>query len=278
MATSTKAVAPAKNKKQGFGGIKNAIWIMVICCIVAYAFYFLVLGDASNFVGGDKSAHPANLAGTVYKGGPVVGLIFTLFLTVVCLGVERYFALKSAFGTMNLSKFTVQVKELIKAGKFTEAQALCDKMRGSVANVVSASINAYKDVESNNTMKKAQKISKIQQAHEEATQLEMPTLQMNLPIVATIVTLGTLTALFGTVLGMIRSFQALSSGGGADSMALSAGISEALVNTASGIATSWVAVVVYNFYTNKIDKLTYALDEVGYTIAATYDVNHTVEI
>ena len=117
MATSTKAVTPAKNKKQGFGGIKNAIWIMVICCIVAYAFYFLVLGDASNFVGGDKSAHPANLAGTVYKGGPVVGLIFTLFLTVVCLGVERYFALKSAFGTMNLSKFTVQVKELIKAGK-----------------------------------------------------------------------------------------------------------------------------------------------------------------
>lgn len=277
MATTSKAVTPAK-KKQGFGGIKNAIWIMVVCCIVAYAFYFMVLGSPDNFVGGDTSAHPANLAGTVYKGGPVVGLIFTLFLTVVCLGVERYFALKSAFGTMNLSKFTVQIKALIKAGKFTEAQALCDKMRGSVANVVSASINAYKDVESNNTMKKAQKIAKIQQAHEEATQLEMPTLQMNLPIVATIVTLGTLTALFGTVLGMIRSFQALSSGGGADSMALSAGISEALVNTASGIATSWVAVVVYNFYTNKIDKLTYALDEVGYTIAATYDVNHTDEI
>ena len=115
MATSTKAVAPAKNKKQGFGGIKNAIWIMVICCIVAYAFYFFVLGDESNFVGGDKSAHPANLAGTVYKGGFVVGLIFTLFLTVVCLGVERYFALKSAFGTINLSTFTVKVKELLKA-------------------------------------------------------------------------------------------------------------------------------------------------------------------
>ena len=103
----------------------------------------------------------------------------------------------------------------------------------------------------------------------------MPTLTMNLPIVATIVTLGTLTALFGTVLGMIGSFQALASGGGADSMALSTGISEALVNTASGILTSWVAVVVYNYFSNKIDKLTFALDEVGYTIAATYDSNHT---
>ena len=272
MATKTNAAAPAKSS--GFKGVKNAFVILIICCVAAYSFYFGVLGNPSNFAGGDTAGHPLNMMGIVYKGGIVVGVILTLLLSVICLGVERYFALRSAFGTMSLGKFTKQIKELIKAGKFDEAVALCNKMKGSVANVVLASISAYKDVEGNTTLKKAQKISKIQQAHEEATQLEMPTLQMNLPIVATIVTLGTLTALFGTVLGMINSFQALSAGGGADSMALSAGISEALVNTASGILTSWFAVVIYNFFTNKIDKLTYALDEVGYTIAATYDVNH----
>ena len=272
MATKTNAAAPAKSS--GFKGVKNAFVILIICCVAAYSFYFGVLGNPSNFAGGDTAGHPLNMMGIVYKGGIVVGVILTLLLSVICLGVERYFALRSAFGTMSLGKFTKQIKELIKSGKFDEAVALCNKMKGSVANVVLASISAYKDVEGNTTLKKAQKISKIQQAHEEATQLEMPTLQMNLPIVATIVTLGTLTALFGTVLGMINSFQALSAGGGADSMALSAGISEALVNTASGILTSWFAVVIYNFFTNKIDKLTYALDEGGYTIAATYDVNH----
>ena len=272
MATKTNAAAPAKSS--GFKGVKNAFVILIICCVAAYSFYFGVLGNPSNFAGGDTAGHPLNMMGIVYKGGIVVGVILTLLLSVICLGVERYFALRSAFGTMSLGKFTKQIKELIKSGKFDEAVALCNKMKGSVANVVLASISAYKDVEGNTTLKKAQKISKIQQPHEEATQLEMPTLQMNLPIVATIVTLGTLTALFGTVLGMIDSFQALSAGGGADSMALSAGISEALVNTASGILTSWFAVVIYNFFTNKIDKLTYALDEVGYTIAATYDVNH----
>ena len=272
MATKTNAAAPAKSS--GFKGVKNAFVILIICCVAAYSFYFGVLGNPSNFAGGDTAGHPLNMMGIVYKGGIVVGVILTLLLSVICLGVERYFALRSAFGTMSLGKFTKQIKELIKSGKFDEAVALCNKMKGSVANVVLASISAYKDVEGNTTLKKAQKISKIQQAHEEATQLEMPTLQMNLPIVATIVTLGTLTALFGTVLGMINSFQALSAGGGADSMALSAGISEALVNTASGILTSWFAVVIYNFFTNKIDKLAYALDEVGYTIAATYDVNH----
>ena len=273
MAKKTKAAAPAK-KNQGFGGIKAAWIILVICCIIAYCFYFFVLGNPDNFVGGDREGHPANLMGTVYKGGFVVGIILTLLLTVIVLGVERYFAIKSASGKINLAKFTAQVKEAIKAQKFDEAKALCNKMQGSVANVVMASINMYETVEKDETLKKSQKISKIQQAHEEATQLEMPTLTMNLPMIATIVSLGTLTALFGTVLGMIGSFQALSAGGGADSMALSAGISEALVNTASGILTSWVATVVYNFFSNKIDKLTFALDEVGYTIAATYDSNH----
>ena len=273
MATTTKAAAPAK-KNSGFKGVKDAWIILVICCIIAYCFYFFVLGDPSHFQGGDRNGHPADLMGTVYKGGFVVGIIFTLLLTVVVLGVERYFAIKSASGKINLAKFTSQVKEAIKAQKFDEAKAICNKMQGSVANVVMASINMYETVEKDDTLKKSQKISKIQQAHEEATQLEMPTLTMNLPMIATIVSLGTLTALFGTVLGMIGSFQALSAGGGADSMALSAGISEALVNTASGILTSWVATVVYNFFSNKIDKLTFALDEVGYTIAATYDSNH----
>jgi biopolymer transport protein ExbB len=273
MATTTKAAAPAK-KSSGFKGVKDAWIILVICCILAYCFYFFVLGDPSHFQGGDRAGHPADLMGTVYKGGFVVGLIITLLLTVIVLGVERFFAIKSASGKMNLAKFTAQVKEAIKAQDFGKAKDLCGKMQGSVANVVLASINMYETVEKDDTLKKAQKISKIQQAHEEATQLEMPTLTMNLPMVATIVSLGTLTALFGTVLGMIGSFQALSAGGGADSMALSAGISEALVNTASGILTSWVATVVYNYFSNKIDKLTFALDEVGYTIAATYDSNH----
>ena len=274
MATTQKTASP---KKKGFQGVRDAIWIIVVCFGLAVAFYELFLGNGANFHGGDNSGEPANLLGTIYKGGIVVPVIFTLLFTVISLGVERYLALRSAFGKMPLAKFTAQVKAAVRKGDFAEAHKLCDKMQGSVANVVSASLSTYEEMEKTTGIKKSQKVAKIQQAHEEATQLEMPTLQMNLPIVATIVTLGTLTALFGTVLGMIRSFQALSAGGGADSMALSAGISEALVNTASGILTSWFAVVIYNLFTNKIDKLTYALDEVGYTIASTYDVNHTEE-
>ena len=219
MATTQKAAAPAK--KSGFGGVKDAWIILVICAIAGYSVWYFVMGNPDNFIGGDRTGHPANLLGTVYKGGFVVGLILTLLFTVICLGFERFFGIKAASGKMNLAKFTAQVKAAVKAQKFDEAKALCDKMQGSVANVVLASINMYQAVENEPNLKKA-----------------------------------------------------ANAGGGADSMALSAGISEALVNTASGILTSWVATVVYNFFSNKIDKLTFALDEIGYTIAATYDSNH----
>ena len=277
MATTQAKANPKKSS--GFQGVKNAFFIILVCFVLAVLFFKFILGAPEHFINGDPTqpVKDGNLMGTVYKGGVVVPVIITLLFSVIALSIERFFALRTAFGKSSLGKFVISVKKAIVAGDMAKAQELCDKQQGSVANVVGASIAAYKEMENTPNLKRAAKVSKIQQAHEEATQLEMPTLQMNMPIIATIVTLGTLTALFGTVVGMIRSFAALASGGGGDSLQLSEGISEALVNTASGILTSWVAVVSYNYYSNKIDKLTYALDEVGYTIAKTYEANHADE-
>ncbi len=278
MATQQKAVAP-KKQSAGFTGVRNAFWIIVVCAIIAFTLFYTWFGNPMHFEGGTTAGNPADVWGTIFKGGIIVPVIQTLLLTVLAMSIERYLALKTAFGKGALPKFVSNIKAALAAKDFAKAQQLCNQQKGSVANVVSASLAAYHDMESNAnaSLKKSQKVAKIQQAHEEATQLEMPTLTMNLPIVATIVTLGTLTGLLGTVTGMIKSFSAMGEGGGADSAQLSVGISEALINTAFGIATSWCAVVSYNYYTNKVDKLTYALDEVGYSIAQTYEANHTEE-
>lgn len=227
MANSQKA-APAQ-KKQGFTGVRAAIWIIVLCSIAGVCFFEFVLGNPDNFQGGDNANAPlpGNLLGTIYKGGIVVPVIITLLFTVVALSVERALALSTAHGKGKLAKFVQDVKAALAANDLAKAQQLCDKQQGVVGNVVSASLKTYKEMETATGIKKEQKISKIQQAHEEAVQLEMPTLQMNMPILATLVTLGTLTALFGTVVGMIKSFAALAAGGGGDSLELSTGISEA---------------------------------------------------
>lgn len=195
-------------------------------------------------------------------------------MTVLTLSVERFFTIRAAFGRGKLSKFVAQIKDALNKGDLDEAQRLCDKQRGSVANVVGSTLRKYREMENTADLTKEQKILAIQKELEEATALELPMMQQNLPIIATITTLGTLMGLLGTVLGMIRSFAALSAGGGTDSVALSTGISEALINTAFGILTGALAVISYNYYTNKIDNLTYSLDEVGFSIVQTFAATH----
>jgi biopolymer transport protein ExbB len=115
-------------------------------------------------------------------------------------------------------------------------------------------------------MDKEAKVAAIQKELEEATSLELPMLSKNLVIISTCASIATLVGLIGTVLGMIRSFAALSTGGAPDTAALATGISEALINTALGITGSAIAIIMYNYFSTKIDALTYSIDEAGFTI------------
>ena len=73
----------------------------------------------------------------------------------------------------------------------------------------------------------------------------------------------------------IKAFSALGAGGGTpDSAALSIGISEALVNTALGIGTSAVAIILYNYFTSKIDGLTFKIDEIAMSIQQSFAEFH----
>ena len=115
-----------------------------------------------------------------------------------------------------------------------------------------------------------QKVLAIRQEVEEATALELPMLEKNLVILSTMGSVATLIALLGTVLGMIKAFSALATAGAPDPVALANGISEALINTALGIGTSALAIIFYNFFTSRIDSMTYRIDEAGYSLTQTF--------
>ena len=268
--TAKPAAKKAAAEGSKVAGIKNAFLVIVVCFVVAVLLFIFWFGAESHF----EDGHPVDLWGTVYKGGVIVPILQTLLLTVIVLSVERWIALSSAKGKGNIAKFVAGVKACLKKNDIEGAQELCKKQKGSVAAVVSAALVRYKEMDMNTTLTKEQKVAPLQKEVEEATALEMPALQQNLPIVATLTTLGTLVGLLGTVIGMIKSFQALAASGAPDSTELSTGISEALINTAFGIATGAFAVISYNFYTNKIDNLTYAIDEIGFSIVQTFQATH----
>lgn len=257
-------------------GIGSAGFVLAACLVLAIVIFQFIFGNPANFMNNDPNNHPlpGNLLGTIYKGGVIVPIIQTLLLTVLVLSVERFFAIRKAKGTGNLTVFIQKVKDALKAGRVDEAEALCDKQKGAVANVIRTSLQKYKQMEKDDTLPKDQKLANIQAEVEQATALELPMLEQNLSVVATMTTLGTLMGLLGTVIGMIKSFAALANAGAPDSIALSTGISEALINTAFGIATGALALISYNFFTSKIDNITYCIDEIGFTVVQTYSATH----
>lgn len=275
MANAPKPTTAKKEKSSGSNIFASLS--VVICIIIGFLLWKFVMGDPSNFEGGDpENGHPlpGNYFGMVYKGGYVVPVLMGLFLMVVVFSFERFFVITKAAGAGNVDSFVTKVQGYLSTNNIEAAIGECDKQKGSVANVVKSALLKYREVETDQVMNTEQKCLAIQKELEEATALEMPMLEQNLTVIATLVSIGTLMGLLGTVTGMIKAFSALATAGAPDQAQLANGISEALINTATGIATSTLAIIMYNIFTSKIDKLTYSIDEAGFSIIQTYASTH----
>jgi biopolymer transport protein ExbB len=273
--TQSSSSSLSDSLKSGF-----AASVIVIELIIGFLIWKFVLGAPENFVGGEPTNHPleGNYLGIFYKGGYLVPLAIGLLLMAFTFAIERQLTIGRAKGKGSVKSFVARIRSLVASGNINGALAECDKQKGSVANVVKAGLIRYNEVAHNNSIEPEKKITMIQKDIEETTQLEMPMLEKNLVILATIASIATLIGLLGTVLGMITAFASMAQAGAPDSVGLANGISEALINTALGIGTSAVAIIFYNYFTSKIDALTYGIDEAGYSIvqnfAATQQVKH----
>ena len=244
---------------------------IVICIVIGILIWKFVMGHPSNFENNDPEGHPlpGNYLGMVYKGGFIVPVLMGLLLMSLVFSIERFLVIGKAAGKANVEKFVKNVQTLVAQGKVDEAIAECDAQEGSVANVVRAGLTKYQEVKKEG-FDSEKATETIQKEIEEATSLEMPMLEKNMTIIATLVSIGTLMGLLGTVSGMIKAFSGLAAAGAPDQAALATGISEALINTATGIGTSTLAIISYNLFTSKIDKLTYSIDEAGFAITQAY--------
>jgi biopolymer transport protein ExbB len=249
-------------------------FLVVVACIVAgFVIYEFILGNPNNFLDAEKHK-PKNFAGNMYLGGYVVPMLMATALTLMCFVVERALTIFKAKGKVNAGEFVRKVQYHLANKNVDAALAECDKQSGSVGNVMRAGLVKYREMVSNTELDTDQKVLSIQKEIEEATALELPMLEKNLVFLSTIASCATLLGLFGTVLGMIRAFAAMATAGAPDAAALAAGISEALVNTALGIGTSFLAIIAYNFFTTIIDGITFGIDESGFTLTQSFAANY----
>ena len=269
------AAKPAATEKKS-GGISAGL-ILIILFVIAILIFMFVMGDGSHFEGGTNEGHPlpGDYFGIVYKGGVIVPVLMTCFLTALTFSIERLLTIGKAKGTGDVNAFVRAIQASLDKDDAEGAIAACNKQKGSVGNVTLSAVKKYKQLTGDKSLDKEQKLAALSKEVEEATSLELPMLEKNLTIIATLASVSTLIGLLGTVIGMIKAFSALgNSGGSTDSTALANGISEALVNTALGIGTSAICIIAYNLFTSKIDELTYSIDEIGLSVNQNYATHH----
>ncbi len=202
----------------------------------------------------------------IYKGGPLVIVLMALLMMDITFIVERWLSLTKARGRGALANFLHNVQRDLMDGKVETALQACDQQRGSLANIIRAGLERYKTVNQRTHGDQEKVVSETQRAIDQATMLEVPLLEKNLVALSTIASIATMVGLLGTTIGMIRAFRALAHAGAPDAVQLSVGISEALINTAGGLAAAIVGIVFYNYFVTKVDNFTYMIDEASYTV------------
>ncbi len=276
--TATAAAKPASSVQPAKSGNSISWMAPLACVIIGFLIWRFLIGDPSNFTkpdlnGGFWPSHEGakSALARMYLGGIIVPILIGCLLTVLTFVVERFLTIIKATGSGNINEFIRKVQYHLANKNVDSAIAECDRQKGSVGNVMKAGLRRYKEMITNSELDTEQKVLAIQKEVEEATALELPMLEKNLVFLSTIASVATLLGLLGTVMGMIRSFAALGdSGGGEAASKLSQGISEALYNTALGIGTSAISIIMYNVFTTKIDGITYGIDESGFTLTQSF--------
>jgi biopolymer transport protein ExbB len=179
----------------------------------------------------------------LHSGGPVIWLILLTAAIALVAFIER--VLYCHRSQINSTEFLNGVRNVLKRDNVVEAISICDATPGPVARLVKTAI-----------LNRDKSRDRVREAVEEVGLTEVPLLEERLNLIATIAQIAPLLGLFGTVIGFMEMFQKLQASGlYAHFNDLAAGVWQALICAAAGIAVAIPAHAGYNYLVSRINKI-----------------------
>ena len=189
------------------------------------------------------------------KGGPVMYLLLISSIAVAAIGIERFrFYSYASHGSEN---FLSTLKDWFTRRRLEEILSLCNQENSSVGIVAAAGVKAAVAGEN------------VELALNIAYDEEAMKLRARLNYLSMIVTLAPLLGLLGTISGMIESFNIFSIQAG-QPLAITGGIGEALIATATGLCVSIFALLVHTYFAQKLDENLTRLDKAVNIVLANF--------
>lgn len=188
-----------------------------------------------------------------YKGGPVMYVIGACSIVVIAIAVERllYYREMSA----DVQSFIGNLQPLLEKQRFGDAQQLCANTPAVIGRLAAEGLEAY------------QRDGNVEAVLDGTCALLAARLREYLNYLSAIVTLSPLLGLLGTVIGMITSFSVFNVKNG-QPMAITGGIGEALVATATGLIVAILALTVHTYFSQRLDQFVTDMEQV-YTFLIT---------
>lgn len=196
----------------------------------------------SGFVKGQEETWTKSFTTWFKAGGVTLYPLFAVGIIAFLMILERlvYFARKNT----NAPVFTAKFLQLAENHRWQEAKEFCSKSGSALARTLGA-LAAHAD-HSRDAAEKAVR---------EAMLREVPALEKRLPLIAAMGAAAPLLGLLGTVSGLVTLFQVLNQLGANDPKVLAGGISEALINTETGLAIAIPVLLIHGFLNEKLDTM-----------------------
>jgi biopolymer transport protein ExbB len=184
----------------------------------------------------------------IIRGGPVMAPILLCSVVSLAIIVERCLSLRRH----RILKYEIlqRIEELLRDRKIPEATTLCKRYPSSMTRILLAAILNHDKTR-----------QEIKEVIEDAGRHEVPVLERYLTVLGTIASISTLLGLLGTITGMMKTFNVVAALGYGHPEALAGGISEALITTAAGLGVAIPTLVIYNYFTSKVDSLVLEMEK-----------------
>ncbi len=165
--------------------------------------------------------------------------------------IERLFTFVRSRSRIGTEQFIASIADSLRKENIMEAVSTCEEAGGPLANVLKAGLLRYSQaqIEERDITKE-----EIQEAIEEASLLEIPELERNLPVLGTVAVVSPLFGLLGTVTGMITAFTTIALEGTGDPQQLAGGISQALLTTAGGLTIAIPCLIFFQLFDSWVNR------------------------
>jgi len=175
------------------------------------------------------------------KGGFAMYPLLVLSIITVAIAIERLIYLRRV--KTDAGEFMGVVNEFLSRNALDDAYRHCESTSGPLSGIIKSGLK-------NQRRGRSEVIRSI----EDAGALEVAQLEKGILVLTTVSKIAPLIGLFGTVTGMIRSFQAMGAAGGDNPKLVAAGIAEALVATAAGLVVAIPAYFLSFYFMNRVGK------------------------